>query len=420
MTESKERSSLIRGFFEEKKELHGKWLESAHRLAEPAFEEHETCKFIKGILGEYCPGFEVCSPFPLAPTAVVACFVPQTERKKAILLRADMDALRMKGAPIEGGRMNEELHHGCGHEGHVTCLLAAAHCLSTFPDLMERKVVLLFQPAEEAGKVGIGSGATACVKSGLFESIHEDVSAVYAVHCWPGLEIGDVGVGGGAMMGASGSFRFVIRGGGGHAATPGAGRSEPLLAACAIVSSGQVVVSRLTSAFEPAVVAFTGVENIDAQSTNVCPAVVGVRGTIRSMSDEVRKNVEEQLGRMVEHIAAGYGCTAEVGFKRGYPATVNSVDCAAVAREAGVRVHGGEDGMHEVGNGVGEMRPSMCSEDFSVLLQQRPGAYVWLGNGRESAGLHTGDLKFRVEAVRYGAQLFTELATGRDCTDVVC
>lgn len=411
-----ETSDELSSFFETHRDLHKQWLRMLHSLAEPAFEEYETSKFVKSVLEMYCPSLHVSTPFPLSPTAVIACIEPPeiVESRKPILLRADMDALRMKGAPTNPPRRNGDYHHGCGHDGHTACLLAVAHFLHELRHLCKRKVVLFFQPAEESGMAQKGgSGARVALNQGLLGTIHPDVSAVYALHCWPPLKVGEVGIGEGPMMGTSTTFAIVIQGTGGHAATPGPDRSEPLLAACSIVCNGQAIVARGLSPFTSATLAFTAVENVESKSLNVCPGKVSVQGVIRALDAEVKKMVFTQLGRMGKSIAEAYGCQAVVSSREGYPATINSRDGAATAKEAARRA-----GLlvFDVGNGPNMEKPSLCAEDFSMLLAKRPGAYVWLGNGK-GAGLHTSSLRFNENAIVKGARFLAELALGRNCTE---
>ncbi|PXF45683.1 putative hydrolase YxeP [Gracilariopsis chorda] len=409
-------SEELSSFFGNHEALHKGWLRELHSLAEPSFEEYETSKFVISVLERYCPSLDVTTPFPLSPTAVIAYIEPSEtlELSKPILLRADMDALRMKGAPTDPPRKNDDYHHGCGHDGHTTCLLAVAHCLHELRHLCKRKVVLFFQPAEESGMpLKGGSGARVALDHGLLETIHPDVSAVYALHCWPPLRVGQVGIGDGPMMGTGTTFSIMIEGTGGHAATPGPDRSEPLLAACSLVCNGQSIVARGLSPFTSSTLAFTAVENVESRSLNVCPRKVSVQGIIRALDAEVKKTVFAQLCQIGKSIAEAYGCQVVISSREGYPATINSRDGASSAKEAARRA-----GLivFDVGEGPSMVKPSLCAEDFSMLLIKRPGAYVWLGNGG-SAGLHTSSLRFNENAVAKGAKFFAELALGRNCTE---
>lgn len=418
MTSEDTKHPDVAAFFSEHRHLHVSWLNRLHTLAELSLEEHETSKFVLGILREFSPSLVINQPFRNASTGIIALHTPTTEKDTPILLRADMDALPITGAKISPTQLHPDCHHACGHDGHMTCLLAAAHWLHSYSSAISRKVVLLFQPAEETGGVLGRSGASMMLHEGLLDTLHADVHSVFAVHCWPGAPEGDILVGPGCMMGASGRFEIVLRGSGGHAATPGPARSEPLLAACALVSSAQSITARLVDAFDTTTLAFTEVKNIGSGAFNICPEDVAVRGTVRASDSLVRDNILNRLGKMAEGIANAYGCHVTNNIRKGYPATVNSADGAAAAREAALRVHeGDEKHVHTVGTGVGMAKPSMCAEDFSFLLEKRSGAYVWLGNGVDSPGLHTKALKFSEEAIAYGAHFFVELMLRRSGKD---
>lgn len=402
-------------FFEKNSELYSGWLRSLHSIAERSFEEQETSNFIYSILKEQCPSLKVTRGLnDELPTAVLAVHTPRDPLLSPILLRADMDGLPIRGTDGTPSPLHPDVHHACGHDGHVTCLLTCAHWLHNFRDLTHRKVVLFFQPAEERGVAAIGgSGARIAVERGeLLDTLHSDVEAVYALHSWPGLEIGHFGVGAGPMMGSSSKFVIEFAGRGGHAAMTSEEGGDALLAACTMVTCAQAVIARGTDAFMPAAVAFTSVENVDSHALGAIPSQVRVCGTFRTLDPRTKESILKQLRRHAAGAATMHGCQGNVLFTDGYPVTRNSSDGALVAQFAALRAVGGDESkVHSVGLEEGMLKPILCSEDFSILLKKRAGAYVWLGNGSGGPRLHESSYRFDERAVPFGGKLFVHLAT---------
>lgn len=399
-------SAQVDAFYTTHSSLHKSWLSTLHGLAELSFEEHETSAFIARTLQSYAPSLHMSVGLPLLPTAVIAVYKPPRATHEPILLRADMDALPLVGADREVQRIHAEVHHGCGHDGHTACLLACAHYLEECG--APRKVVLFFQPAEERAGVK-GSGAHVAVEEGgLLRNLYDDVAAVYAIHGWPGLKLGEYGVGMGAMMGESGRFWVTFRGKGGHAAIGSERGGDALLAACGFVTCAQNIVARGVDAFENAAVAFTQIKVVGSEGLNVVAGCVKVGGTVRGGKEGIVEVVMRQMERFAKGAGGMYGCESEVLYKSGYGVTRNSREGGRVAWRAGERC--GER-VREVG-GEG-LKASLCAEDFSVLLEERGGAYVWVGVGGNE-GLHESSFRFPEEGIWWGARFYACLAGGEE------
>lgn len=399
-------STQVDTFYTTHSSLHKSWLRTLHELAELSFEEHETSAFIARTLQSYAPSLHVNAELPSLPTAVIAVYEPPSAKHAPILLRADMDALPLVGADRKVQRIHAEVHHGCGHDGHVACLLACAHYLEECG--APRKVVLFFQPAEERAGAK-GSGARVAVEQGgLLRRLYEDVVAVYAIHAWPGLKSGEYGVGMGIMMGESGRFWVTFRGKGGHAAVGSEMGGDALLAACGFVTCAQNIVARGVDAFENAVVAFTQIKVVGSEGLNVVAGCVKVGGTVRGGREGIMEGLMRQMERFAEGAGRMYGCESEVWYGRGYGVTRNSREGGRVAWKAGERCGGR---VREIG-GEG-LKASLCAEDFSVLLEKRGGAFVWVGvGGRE--GLHESGFRFPEEAIWWGGRFYACLTGGEE------
>ncbi|PXF44457.1 IAA-amino acid hydrolase ILR1-like 1 [Gracilariopsis chorda] len=392
--------------------------------------------------------------FPTAPTAIIAVFTPENSpldgALKPILLRGDMDALPMAGSPEEGRTVGtsiqegchmpgsaishshatttsdqpsikdaSQLHHGCGHDGHTAMMLITAHWIQENQDKVHRKVVVFFQPAEEARRESDNmSGAEVVIREGLFEA-HPDIHAVYGVHGGPGMPVGNFLTGKSAMMAGSGGFTIAIDGTGGHAANPGREQSEPLLAASAIVTCGQTIIARRFEPNNAGVLAFCVVDTLGATAGNVCPGKVEVRGSIRAFNDKDWDYIADELGRISKHIGEAYNCKAEFFPSKGYPVTTNSPHAGEISYNAAATVLKDNKSLnvYTVGYGVGEVPPATGSEDFSYLLLCRPGAFAFLSIGDDFTTMHTPEVKFPAEALKYGGRYFREIVVGPDCTD---
>lgn len=366
------------------------WRHTIHANPELGFEEHDTADLIAGVLED--AGIEVHRG--LAGTGVVGV-LRKGSGGASIGLRADIDALpivEQSGVPYASahdGRM-----HACGHDGHTSILLGAAVHLARHGEF-NGTVYFYFQPAEE----NLGGGKL-MVEEGLFEQF--DADEVYGLHNWPGMPLGEVCINDGVMMGSFDIFDIIVTGRGAHAAMPHLGR-DPIVAASELVTSLQTLVSRRVSPLESAVLTIT---QFQAGSTyNVIPESVHLRGTIRALSEDVRLTVKEKFLERVESLAGFHECTVDVNYQDCYPATINDPEAAASARE----VLRGTFGADTVVEG---RDPSMASEDFAFMLNEKKGAYIWLGvdePGRATEFLHSPKFDFNDNALPLGIELWVDL-----------
>ena len=366
------------------------WRRHLHAHPETAFEEVATAAFVADKL----QSFGIAVHTGLAQTGVVGV-LRQGEGGRSVGLRADMDALAMTEqngfahASRHPGRM-----HGCGHDGHVAMLLGAARYLAETRNF-DGTVHLIFQPAEE----GAGGGRR-MIEAGLFDRFPCD--AVFGMHNWPQLAVGTFGVRAGPIMAAADHFDITVTGRGAHGAMPHHG-VDPVLVAAHIVTAAQALVSRSTDPVDTAVVSFTVIRG--GSAFNVIPDEVVMSGTVRSFRADTQDALEAGLARVAENVAAAFGATARVCYERSYPATVNSPAEAAFAAEVAARVVGPERVRRDAD-------PSMGAEDFAFMLQQRPGCYVWLGQGGEadSCMVHNPRYDFNDDILTIGASYWATLA----------
>ena len=357
-----------------------------HAHPETAYEEVWTAALVARELESY--GLEVHRG--LAGTGVVGMLRNGTS-SRSIGLRADIDALDI-------GEQNELVYrstipgkmHACGHDGHTAMLLLAARQLSETRSF-DGTAVFIFQPAEERG-----GGAHALIRDGLFARF--PVDAVYGMHNIPGIPEGQFAVMPGAVMAASDYFEIVLRAAGAHAAVPHAS-ADPILAASALVQNLQSVVSRMLDPLEPAVLSVTTFHG--GEAPNAIPQTVTLEGTARSYTLAVRDALEAGIKRHAAGIAASYGLAVEANVRRGYPPTVNTPQEAEFARRVLV------DAVGEA-NVLTDLKPLMTAEDFAFMLEVRPGAYIWIGNGA-TAGLHTPRYDFNDRVLTLGAAYWVRL-----------
>lgn len=357
-----------------------------HTYPETAYEEQRTAALIIQELESY--GVEVYSG--LAGTGVVGVLYNGSSAR-TIGLRADIDALPLtEQNELPYRSKHQGKMHACGHDGHTAMLLLAARYLSETRNF-DGTVVFIFQPAEEAG-----AGAQRMIEDGLFQRF--PVDAVYAMHNIPGLAVGQFAVMPGPMMAAGDFFEVEITAVGGHAALPHT-TADPILAGSALVQSLQSIISRQLDPLRPAVLSVTQFHG--GEASNIIPSTVRLQGTARSYSEATRQVLERGLHRLAVGIAATYGLEVKARYERGYPATINSPNEAAFARQVVENIVGPD-------NVLKELKPLMTAEDFSYMLQARPGAYIWIGNGN-SAGLHTPHYNFNDNILIIGAAFWVQL-----------
>ena len=368
------------------------WRHDIHRHPELAFEEQRTADFVAAKLADW--GIEVHRG--LAETGVVGVLQGQGSDGRAIGLRADMDALPIAELNDFGYKSrNDGKMHACGHDGHTAMLLGAAKYLAETRNF-DGTVCFIFQPAEE-----MAGGGRVMVEEGLFDSF--PVEAVYGLHNMPGIPLGEIAMRAGPAMAASDLIEITVRGRGTHAAFPHLG-IDPVVAAAQIVTALQAIVSRGTDPLESGVVSVTQI--LGGDTWNVIPEHVVLRGTVRSLKAEVRDRLEAEIARVAGHVAAAHGATAEVDYRRGYPSVVNTEANTALAAAVAAEVVGGD-------KVATEAPPLMGAEDFAYMLQERPGCYIWLGNGgADSPGgcaLHNPHYDFNDQAAIIGASYWARL-----------
>ncbi len=307
-------------------------------------------------------------------------------------LRADMDALPIHeetGLPFASkleGKM-----HACGHDGHTSMLVGAAHALSGMRERFNGTVKFFFQPAEEGG-----GGGKVMVEAG----VADDVAAVFALHLWPGFPLGTAATKAGPIMAAADAFEMTIRGSGGHGAFPHL-TADAITMAAQIVTALQTVVSREVDPVEPAVVT---VGEIGAGSAfNIIPEKARLGGTVRTLNEDLRRMMPERIERIARGVAQGMRGDAELDYEFSYPVTMNEEGAARTALGV-IRGLFGEEHTLELAN------PSMGAEDFAFFLEKIPGAFIWLGVGEEVSFLHTPTFAFDEEILPQGSALLTALA----------
>lgn len=358
-----------------------------HAHPELGFAEHRTAARIAAVLRE--AGYQVHEG--VGGTGVVGV-LRMGDGPRTLGLRADMDALAIEERTgLAWASTVPGCFHGCGHDGHVAMLLGAAQALARDPGF-SGTLNLIFQPAEE----GLG-GARQMIAEGLFDRF--PCERVYALHNWPALPAGTIATRPGAIMGAADKFRIVLTGKGGHAALP-QDTPDAILAAAALVQQLNTIIARDVPPSAAAVLSVTEVHGGHAH--NVIPADVTVGGTVRSFDPVVQDRIEQRMRQILAGIEAAFEVRAALDYDRYYPATIN--DPAAAADALAVAA--------TVGQALLAPEPAATSEDFSFMLQQRPGAYIWLGqgHGESPAPLHNPQYDFNDNVLETGIRLHMALA----------
>ena len=361
------------------------WRRHLHAHPELRFDCHETAAFVVERLRE----FGVDEIHEGIATSGVVAIINGNGDGPTIGLRADMDALPMDEitgldyASTVPGKM-----HACGHDGHTTMLLGAARYLAETRNFAGR-VALIFQPAEEGG-----GGGEVMVQEGVLDRF--DIKEVYALHNAPGTPVGAFYTTPGPIMAAVDTFHIHIKGRGGHGAMPHE-TADPIVAAVGMVNAIQTIVSRNHYAQEDLVISVTQIHTGSAD--NVIPDTAYINGTVRTFDTSVQAMVKARLAAIVAGQAASYDVTAECEYEVGYPATINDPDRTAFAAEVAREVSA---------NVIDDAAPEMGAEDFSYMLEKRPGSYLFVGNG-DTAGLHHPAYDFDDSTAPAGASFFARL-----------
>lgn len=318
--------------------------------------------------------------------------------KRMIGLRADMDALPMTELnDFAWKSARSGLMHGCGHDGHTAMLVGAARYLAETRNF-DGTAVLIFQPGEEGY-----AGARVMIEDGLFDRF--PVDAVYGMHNWPALRPGTVGLNAGAMMASADRVTIEITGRGGHGAHPYQS-VDPVLVAAHTITAIQSIVSRNVRAIDSAVISICAMQAGDLGAMSVTPGKATLVGTVRTFSTAVQDLVERRLNELCQAVATAFGASAVVHYERIYPATINTPQETLFA----ARVAEGLVGVDHV---VRDLEPSMGSEDFSFMLQVKPGAYMRIGQGAENGlgtcVLHNTRYDFNDDILPLGAALHASL-----------
>ncbi|MFN3984312.1 MAG: M20 aminoacylase family protein [Rhodocyclaceae bacterium] len=364
------------------------WRRDFHAHPELGFREARTSARIAELLQSF--GLEVDRG--LGGTGVVGTL--RCGDGPSIGLRADMDALPMQElGEVAHCSVHPGCMHACGHDGHSAILLAAAAELAR-SRRFRGTVHFVFQPAEE----NLG-GARRMIADGLFERF--PMQAIYGLHNWPGLPLGQVAVNPGPMMASLDTFEVVINGSGCHAAMPERG-IDPVVVATQLVGALQTIVSRRIAATDSAVLSVTRIEA--GEAINVIPQTASLSGTVRCLQESARAEVERLMADMLAHLPEAYGASARFEYRRGYPVTCNHAAEAGFARDVALEVVGAP-------HVTWGCRPSMASEDFAFMLEACPGAYLWLGvdGATPSAALHNPGYDFNDDAIGIGARLWCAL-----------
>ena len=364
------------------------WRRDLHQHPELLYDVHRTAAFVAEKLKAFgCD--EVVEG--IGRTGVVGVIKGNKGKGSVIGLRADMDALPIEEqtnlpyASKTPGKM-----HACGHDGHTSMLLGAAQYLAETRNFAGDAVVI-FQPAEEGG-----AGADAMIKDGLMDRF--GIQKVYGMHNNPGSPIGSFSMRTGPIMAAMDRISITIEGIGGHAAYPHK-TIDPVLAGSQLIMAFQSIVSRTVSPLDSAVISIC--EFHAGHASNVIPASAELRGTVRTLRKEVRDLVEKRMNEVCAGVALQTGARISLNYDRGYPVVINHPEETKLAAKIAGEVGG-------AANVAIDMEPVMGAEDFAYMLEARPGAFIFMGNG-DSAGLHHPAYNFNDDAIVYGSSYWVKL-----------
>ncbi len=369
------------------------WRHDLHKIPEIGLEEYQTSKYIKNKLNEFKINFKD----GYSNTGIVAWVDGnKVTTDKTIALRADFDALPMPEKNEFNHKSNNEgMMHACGHDGHATMLLGAAKYLSE-NNIFDGRVYFIFQPGEEGF-----AGGKKMIDDGMFKDFKID--EVYALHNWPELPLGTFGVNSGPMMAAVDEFDIIVKGKGGHAASPHLS-IDPVVISAQVISAVQTIISRSTDPVDKALISITKINAGTAY--NVIDDQVKMGGTIRTFKKETRSHIEKRLRELCNGIAEAHGAEIKIQFDlvNKYPPTINSKKESVFASNVAKDLVGNE-------KVITDIDPSMGGEDFSYLLEQKPGSYLYIGQGddKHAAHLHTTKYDFNDNLLPIGVNFFVDL-----------
>ncbi len=369
------------------------WRQDLHKIPEIGLEEYKTSEYIKNKLN----GFNIDFKEGYSNTGIVAWVKgSKGNNSKSIGLRADFDALPMpEKNNFEHKSTHEGMMHACGHDGHTTMLLGAAKYIAENNDF-DGKVYFIFQPGEEGF-----AGGKKMIEDGLFKDFKID--EVYALHNWPELPLGSFAVNSGPMMAAVDEFDIIVKGKGGHAAIPQLS-IDPIIIASAIISTIQTIISRSKNPVDKALISITKIQGGTAY--NVIDDIVKFGGTIRSFNSDTRSFIAKRIEEISKGIAKAHGAEAQIDFDliNKYPPTINHKKESEFAANVAKKMVGEE-------NVITDVKPSMGGEDFSYLLNQKPGSYLYIGQKDKSheASLHTTNYDFNDNLLPIGVNYWVNL-----------
>ncbi|PZU89224.1 MAG: amidohydrolase [Shinella sp.] len=365
------------------------WRRHLHENPELLFDVYDTSNFVAGKLKEFgCDTVQT----GIGRTGVVGIIKGSRGSGPVVGFRADMDALPIyETSGREWSSKTPGKMHACGHDGHTAMLLGAAKYLAETRNF-RGSVAVIFQPAEEGG-----GGGLEMVNDGMMETF--GISQVYGMHNAPGLPVGHFATRNGSVMAAADEFEIIVHGRGGHAAQPHM-TIDPVLVSSHVVIALQAIASREVDPLKSVVVTVATVHG--GEASNVIANTVKLSGTVRTLLPETRDHAEKRLGEIARGIAGSFGASVDVHCRRGYPVTFNHADETEFALGI-MRKVAGEKAVE------GNMPPLMGAEDFSYMLEVRPGAFIFIGNG-DSANLHHSAYDFNDEAIPYGISYWVTLA----------
>ncbi|MDQ8732732.1 M20 aminoacylase family protein [Bradyrhizobium sp. LHD-71] len=369
------------------------WRQDIHAHPELLYEVHRTAALVAERLKEFgCD--EVVTG--IGRTGVVGVIkgrkAAEGQEIRTLGLRADMDALPIVEATgVPYASKNSGVMHACGHDGHTAMLLGAARYLAETRNF-EGSVVVIFQPAEEGG-----AGAKAMMDDGLMKRF--GIDQVYGMHSAPGLAVGKFAIRPGPYMASGNRINITVEGRGGHAGWPHQ-TIDPVVVGAQLVVALQSIVSRSVDPLEAAVVSMTMFHAGDA--TNVIPDKAQLNGTVRTLNPEVRELVGKRVREVVDGVAALTGAKIDLDYRAGYPVLVNHVAQTEIAARVAAEVAGAS-------NVISDAPPMLGAEDFAFMLEEKPGAFIFIGNG-DSAGLHHPAYNFNDDAIVYGTSYWIRLA----------